>query len=143
MCAPAWIPCSLQLGPRHCARCFTEISSDFDSTVEVSVLVFMTHKKKLGVPEPDSSLESVQRFRPEAGRHDCCRSGPVERRMSSSPAADCSCWTGIAVCRDRPPARARDSGGPCSRSSPACRPLPHTLPSSPCQEVAESLRASP
>lgn len=95
-----------------------------DSTVEVSVLVFMTHKKKLGVPEPDSSLESVQRFRPEAGLHDCCRSGPVERRMSSSPAADCSCWTGIAVCRDRPPALGQRLGRPVPSFLASLSPSP-------------------
>ena len=129
VCAPAWISCSLRLGPRRCARCFTEISSDFDGTVEVSVLVFMTHKKKLGVPEPDSSLESVQRFRPEVGHHRCCGSGPVERRMSSSPAADCSCWTGYR-CPQRPPT----CPGPEAREARAVVP---------CQLVALSRTPSP
>lgn len=105
------------------------MSSDFDSTVEVSVLVFMIHKKKLGVPEPDRSLESVQRFGPEAGPHRRCRSGPVERGVSASPAPDCSCWTGYR-CLQRPPT----CPGPEAREARVAAP---------CQLVALSGTPSP
>ena len=100
----------------------TEISSDSDRTVELSVLPSWHTRRTSGSRSPAPARKS--------------RSRGSGRRLATTAAAALDPWReaapagpGVAVCRDRPPALGQSRGGPGNLSWPARGPPQRSLPS--------------
>lgn len=108
----------------------TEISSDSDRTVELSVLPSWHTRRNSGSRSPtparkSRSRGSDRRLAPTAAAAlDPWREGCRPAQLQTAPAGPA-----IAVCRDRPPALGQRRGGPSNLSLPARGPPQRSLPS--------------